>query len=265
MSELIRRVLSVGAAPAHEEVDDPVTPTVLRYRVLLAAIALYLLWRRHTAPAISLARPWGPRWLAALTGLAFSELLRVVGRIPVATLKPPSKGVDDSKQHVVVWHPHGALTTMAFMHCGYHSVMKQPLTWFPGIAPVLFNVPFLRETTLLLNARAVSGKVMEKLASAGLNVGVQPGGIPEQLQARPVSYDPSTGPLTSRLTHLPPTSATPHDLHRDPKLRTRLPLRPHSRTTGAKLPSSRPISGLCVWPCATVPPCSPLTSLARTR
>jgi len=183
MSELIRRVLSVGAAPAHEEVDDPVTPTVLRYRVLLAAIALYLLWRRHTAPAISLARPWGPRWLAALTGLAFSELLRVVGRIPVATLKPPSKGVDDSKQHVVVWHPHGALTTMAFMHCGYHSVMKQPLTWFPGIAPVLFNVPFLRETTLLLNARAVSGKVMEKLASAGLNVGVQPGGIPEQLQS----------------------------------------------------------------------------------
>jgi len=179
----VQRLLSSWTPQPEEEGDVSLSSTILRYRVLLGLLVAYLLWRRQTSSVISLTRPWGPRWLAALTGLAFSELLRVVGRIPVATLKPPSKGVDEKKQHVVVWHPHGAYTTMAFMHCGYHSVRSTPLTWFPGIAPVLFNVPFFRETALLLNARSVTGKVLEKLAAAGVNVGVQPGGIPEQLQS----------------------------------------------------------------------------------
>ena len=48
---------------------------------------------------------------------------------------------------------------------------------------MLFNVPFFREAALLLNARSVDGKTIEKLATAGRNVGIQPGGIPEQLQS----------------------------------------------------------------------------------
>lgn len=167
-------------------------PFVQRHRALLLAILLYLIWRRASARAIHSTRPWGPRWLAALTGLAFSKLMSVVGKIPVF-LYPPSKGVDHKKQHVVVWHPHGAYTTMAFMHCGYHSATQQPLTWFPGIAPVLFNVPFFREAALLLNARSVNAKTLEKVAAAGRNVGVQPGGIPEQLESdhrREIAYFP---------------------------------------------------------------------------
>jgi len=184
---IIQRILSGLGTPTPEaeeaSADDAsLWPFVRRYRMALTAVVLYLLFRRATASAISSTKPWGPRWLAALTGLAFSRLMSVVGRIPVF-LKPPSKGVDPSKQHVVVWHPHGAYTTMAFMHTGYHTVTAQPLTWFPGIAPVLFNVPFFRETALMLNARSVTAKTLEKVAEAGLNVGVQPGGIPEQLQS----------------------------------------------------------------------------------
>ena len=126
---------SLGAleeAEANAATDDArFWPFVRRYRIIITAVVLYLLWRRATASATSSIKPWGPRWLAALTGLAFSRLMSVVGKIPVF-LHPPSKPVDDSKQYTVVWHPHGAYTTMAFMHTGYHTVMKQPLTWFPG-------------------------------------------------------------------------------------------------------------------------------------
>jgi len=176
-----------------ESPNSRVWPYVRRYRLLLTILVLYIIWRRATSYATSSAKPWGPRWLAALTGLAFSRLLSVVGRIPVKQVKLPPKGIDPSKQHIVIWHPHGAYTTMAFMHCGYHSVLGKPLTWFPGIAPVLFNVPFFRETALLLNARSVTAKTLDKLAAAGLNVGIQPGGIPEQLNSdhrREIAYFP---------------------------------------------------------------------------
>lgn len=67
---------------------------------------------------------------------------------------------------------------MAFMHCGHHAV-TQPVAWYSGIAPLLFNVPGFREVALLLNARSVERPVLARLAAAGLTVGVQPGGIPE--------------------------------------------------------------------------------------
>lgn len=149
---------------------------------LLLAFTVYAVWFRVTAHANRTVGPWGPRWLARLVGLLQSRLMSVVGRIPLS-MTPPPKGVDRERQHVVVWHPHGAYTTMAFMHCGHQNACAQPLSWFPGIAPILFNVPFFREAALLLNARSVSGSVMEKLLEAGHTVGIQPGGIPEQLQS----------------------------------------------------------------------------------
>eukprot|EP00966_Prymnesium_polylepis_P292837 6763496-Prymnesium_polylepis.1 len=118
--QTIVNALASAMTPPDEEQDASLWPFLRRYRMVLTLVVLYLLWRRATATAISSTKPWGPRWLAALIGLAFSRLMSVVGRIPV-TLKPPSKGADGSKQHVVVWHPHGAYTTMAFMHTGYHT------------------------------------------------------------------------------------------------------------------------------------------------
>lgn len=166
-----------------EPLDSASWHQARRYRLLLALAVLYLLWRQTTARATSSTKPWGPRWLAVLIGLAFSKLLSVVGRIPVKKVILPPGGIDAGRQYVVVWHPHGAYTTMAFMHCGNHSVQGKPLTWYPGIAPLLFNVPFFREAALLLNARSVTAKTLDKLAAAGRTVGVQPGGIPEQLHS----------------------------------------------------------------------------------
>lgn len=146
------------------------------------AIALYLAFRTATASGTKRAASWGPRILARLVGWFFTRLLSVVGRVPVS-MKPPPKGVDPAKQYVVVWHPHGSYTTMAFMHCGHQSMQSAPLTWFPGIAPMLFMVPGFREAALLLNARSCQARVMNKLLEAGLTIGLQPGGIAEQLQS----------------------------------------------------------------------------------
>ena len=85
------------------------------------------------------------------------------------------------KQFVVVWHPHGAYTTMALMHGARLAVDGEPVGWWAGVAPVLFSVPVLREVLMLANARSVDASTLDKLLAAGHTIGVQPGGIPEQL------------------------------------------------------------------------------------
>lgn len=155
---------------------------VPRRRRVLLLLAAYALVRRWTGDAETRAGPWGPRWLARLLSLAFSRLLAVAS-VPLVSMRPPPPPFDASRQHVVVWHPHGAYTTMAFMHCGLLSASAVPLTFYPAIAPLLFKVPLFREAALLLNARSVAGPSVAKLAAAGLNVGLQPGGIPEQVAA----------------------------------------------------------------------------------
>jgi len=130
--------------------------------------------------AISRPAPFGPRWIAALLANFFTWLMRVVGKCPITSV-PPEKPLVEGRQTEVVWHPHGAYTTMCFMHCAQYTVAAQPLQWYPGVAPVLFKVPFFREMLLLLNARSVERKSLEALVLAGHSIGVQPGGIPEQL------------------------------------------------------------------------------------
>ena len=130
------------------------------------------------SPHLNTHTPQGPRWLAKLLAWWFSQLMHVCGaRCTVDVATPP----DAARRHMVVWHPHGAYTCMALMHCGRHTVNGLPLRWYPGVAPVLFATPGFREALLLLNARSVDGRTMESLAAAGLTLGVQPGGIPEQL------------------------------------------------------------------------------------
>jgi len=179
----------VNETPSHRGFDagsdsmaDQMWEAVRLRPWMLLALTMYTVWFRITARASRTIGFWGPRWLARLVGLLQSRLMSVVGRIPVS-MTPPPKGIERDRQHVVVWHPHGAYTTMAFMHCGHHNACTHPMSWFPGIAPILFNVPLFREAALLLNARSVSGPVMERLLAAGHTVGVQPGGIPEQLQS----------------------------------------------------------------------------------
>ena len=153
-----------------------------RHPILVLALVAYAVWYRRTWRATTLARAWGPRWLALLVA-RFNVILMRICSANLKTLRPPDSGVDASKRHLVVWHPHGAYTTMALMHCGLHTVASTPLTWFPAVAPVLFALPIFREVLLLLNARSVEPRVLEKLARAGCTIGIQPGGIPEQIRS----------------------------------------------------------------------------------
>ena len=154
-------------------------------RRLIAVLLCYVAWRWFTASAPKRAAPWGPRWLARLAALGMTKLLSVIGHVPVTSwMGPPeNSGFDSKKQHMVVWHPHGAYTTMAFLHCAIDSIDAKPLSWYCCVAPVLFQLPGLRELLQLCNGRSVSAEVVDKLLTAGLTVGIQPGGIPEQLES----------------------------------------------------------------------------------
>jgi len=147
---------------------------------LASFLTLYACCYWASGRAISRPAPYGPRWLAAWLASFFTWVMRVVGKCPI-TMEPPEKPLDASRQTAVVWHPHGAYTTMCFMHCAQFTVAAQPLQWYPGVAPVLFKLPFFREMLLLLNARSVDRRSLEAVARAGHNIGIQPGGIPEQL------------------------------------------------------------------------------------
>ena len=149
---------------------------------LLYACALFAAWRRYTSAAIGSAETWGPRWLAALVAKAFSSLMDRAGSPFVRHVV--AQPCEPDRRYLVVWHPHAAYTTMALFHTSLLCVRGTPITWFPGVAPFLFSVPFLREALLLLNARSCDSRVVARLAEQGVTVGLQPGGVPEQLQSR---------------------------------------------------------------------------------
>lgn len=164
---------------------SPVPPPRRRCSRRAAVYALILVaawrWRRYTASKIGSAEPWGPRWLALLVAEASSRLMGLIGAPMVR--HHVAQPCERDRQYLVCWHPHAAYTTMALMHTATMTIRGDPLTWFTGVAPVLFSLPGLREALLLLNARSVDSSVVAHLAERGLNVGIQPGGVPEQLQA----------------------------------------------------------------------------------
>jgi len=152
----------------------------IRKRVV-AIVLLYATWFRMSSQLPARLGSWGPRWLARMLSLVLSRALGWSGA-PIRSLRTPQPPIDPSKQHLVVWHPHGAYTCMAFGHCANQSVTQTPLAWHAAVAPVLFKIPIMRELLLLFDARSVNAKVVDKLCASGATVGIQPGGVPEQLQ-----------------------------------------------------------------------------------
>lgn len=168
--------------PPHMAPASSVWPYKRQLR-LGAALTLYALWCRASSRAAASPEPWGPRGLAALMARSFASLLASAG-VQTKTLRLPVTPLcSDERQYLVVWHPHGAYTTMALMVGADMSMRAEPLSWFPVVAPLLFSVPVLREALLMLNARSCDLRVFDALLASGVTVGVQPGGVPEQLQA----------------------------------------------------------------------------------
>ena len=91
---LLRGVPSRAALP-----DAAAWPQ--RHPILVLALVAYAVWYRRTWRATTLARAWGPRWLALLVA-RFNVILMRICSANLKTLRPPDSGVDASKRHLVV-------------------------------------------------------------------------------------------------------------------------------------------------------------------
>jgi len=83
---------------------------------------------------------------------------------------------------MLVWHPHGFITWVPFFIAGRYALDAQPTGahWFPMVAPVLFRIPIFSEMLIILGARRVDKKVVEKMLARGDSIALQPGGVKEQ-------------------------------------------------------------------------------------
>lgn len=146
-------------------------------RVLLLLVLLRL---RAPADAMSRTTQWGPRWLAGLVArfmTALATCIRVTHDVAW-----PEHAIAPHRRYILVWHPHGAFTFSALFIGALLSLEGRPIQWYTGIATILFKIPVLRELLVLLDARQVTHAVLDRLLGAGRSVGLQPGGIPEQLR-----------------------------------------------------------------------------------
>jgi len=89
---------------------------------------------------------------------------------------------DQSRKYMLVWHPHGFITWVPFFIAGRYALDAQPTGahWFPMVAPVLFRIPIFSEMLIILGARRVDKKVVEKMLARGDSIALQPGGVKEQ-------------------------------------------------------------------------------------
>ncbi|KAG8467291.1 hypothetical protein KFE25_000607 [Diacronema lutheri] len=154
--------------------------TSARRVLALCALALLLAAARAPGDAHRRTASWGPRWLALFAARLLTASAHAIG-VEHDVAWPPG-AIDPHQQCVVVWHPHGALTFSALFFGALLSIRRQPVRWRTAVASLLFRVPLLREVLLLVGAREVTPGVMRALLAAGHSVGVQPGGIPEQLR-----------------------------------------------------------------------------------
>lgn len=143
-------------------------------------LLLVLLRLRAPADAMSRTTRWGPRWLAALVARCLTALATGIG--VTHDVAWPEREIAPDRRYILVWHPHGAFTFSALFIGALLSLEGRPIRWYTGIATILFKIPVLREVLALLDARQVTHATLDRLLCAGRSVGLQPGGIPEQLR-----------------------------------------------------------------------------------
>ncbi|GAB5372683.1 hypothetical protein AAMO2058_001685700 [Amorphochlora amoebiformis] len=146
--------------------------------------AVYRVFVRLTK-RFELQAVYAPKWMSHIVGLLVGltgALLGVSRGSPDSFLTP----IDQSRQYMLVWHPHGAFATIPVAFASYPAA----LGWFPFryhalIADVLFDTPGVREMLMIMGAKRVNRRSVERLLEAGHNVAIQPGGIYEQLRTDP--------------------------------------------------------------------------------
>jgi len=155
--------------------------------ILATAVALWAAWYHLVLRNASRqTTPWGPEWLAVALSSGVYRASSWYLRFTHNGEEALSNGIwKKQQQYVVVWHPHGAYTIAALCFVSHFWA-----TGYPGgvrgdryvcIAPLLFRIPFLSEFLLLCGARSQDSKTFNNLLASGATVGVQPGGLFEQV------------------------------------------------------------------------------------
>ncbi|CAE8670367.1 unnamed protein product, partial [Polarella glacialis] len=147
----------------------------------------WLLWYLLVLrPAAKQLTPWGPEWLARMVSgwlYKFGSWYLNFSHNGEEALK---WGIwKDDKQHLWVWHPHGAFTVAALYFVAHWHASNYPGGTrgkrFCAVAPLLLKIPFLAEFLLLCHSRSVDSKTFNALLANGGTVAIQPGGLPEQV------------------------------------------------------------------------------------
>eukprot|EP00434_Breviolum_minutum_P031998 symbB.v1.2.028299.t1/scaffold2985.1/size65860/3 len=122
-----------------------------------------------------------PNWVAKILREALGCYSKLVGVREVST-GGEGLACDQSRKYMLVWHPHGFITWVPFFIAGRYALDAQPTGahWFPMVAPVLFRIPIFSEMLIILGARRVDKKVVEKMLARGDSIALQPGGVKEQ-------------------------------------------------------------------------------------
>mmetsp|Transcript_27065 Transcript_27065/g.52462 ORF Transcript_27065/g.52462 Transcript_27065/m.52462 type:complete len:337 (+) Transcript_27065:25-1035(+) len=159
---------------------------------VMVTFGLYRLFVRATK-RYELGSSYAPKWVSHIVGVCLTAAVGAFGVVrgtPDKLMIP----IDKTRQYMIVWHPHGAFATIPAAICSWPGAVG----WFPVrfhacIADVLFNIPFVREILMIMGAKRVNRENVRFLLHEGHSIGIQPGGIYEQLRTDPmqeVAYFP---------------------------------------------------------------------------
>ncbi|CAK9030078.1 unnamed protein product [Durusdinium trenchii] len=125
-----------------------------------------------------------PIWVSKMLREALGRYSNFVG-VREVSIGGEGLACDRSRKYMIVWHPHGFITWVPFFIAGRYALDAQPCGehWFPVVAPVLFRVPIFSEMLIILGARRVDKKVIDKMLARGDSIAIQPGGVKEQAQS----------------------------------------------------------------------------------
>lgn len=185
--------------------------TARRSRHVGGLLMLYITFMASTWRTKYSIEPWGPIWAVRLLHSFWSRVMQMCGVesrmiIPRELVARLQRG--EIAPCVVSFSPHGAMA-VGHILCGIGRQRLVPeLQLFrpvAGVASILFSVPLVREMILLFGARDASSRMMSRCLESGRSVGLNTGGIWEQLHvddSREVLYlQPNLGFIRLALKH----------------------------------------------------------------
>jgi 2-acylglycerol O-acyltransferase 2 len=122
---------------------------------------------------------WGPRWLADKASKFIYNLGCWYLDFSIDTEDAVKRKVfDPNRQYLITWHPHGLFTIAGLVFFAQLNVFRRV---YVVCADLVFKVPLLAEYTTLCNGRAANARTISRLLDTGASVGLQPGGVYEQV------------------------------------------------------------------------------------